>query len=80
MYTIAVCDKVSATSIIEDYENRLTTYQHYKRINLNEIVLKDVISNITEDKSTLKPQSGGRNFNFRYIVKGFVSIDDSDIY
>ena len=55
MYTIAVCDKVSATSIIEDYENRLTTYQNYKKINLNEIGLKDVMMNITEDKARLCP-------------------------
>ena len=55
MYTIAVCDKVSATSIIEDYENRLTTYQNYKKINLNEIVSKDVMLNITEDKTTACP-------------------------
>ena len=53
VYTIAVCDKVSATSIIEDYENRLTTYQNYKKINLNKIVSKDVMLNITEDKTRL---------------------------
>ena len=56
MYTIAVCDKVSATSIIEDYENRVTTtYQNYKKINLNEIVSKDVMMNISEVNTRLCP-------------------------
>ena len=55
VYTIAVCDKVSATSIIEDYENRLTTYQNYKKINLNEIVSKDVMLNISEVNTRLCP-------------------------